>query len=159
MTFDEFMDTMALHFTMKHDDAEAAARWTEAYRSELKNVPPQALKKASVQLIRARKMRVFPMVSDILEAIETVAPPQTEAQGYNFPSQRAPDNPRDVERYRLAKEWRDKVCAQYGSMDAYLLATAKVRDDAGIPMASKRSTFKHATPNLSEPTRRMTGDA
>jgi hypothetical protein len=156
MTPEQFIASLSVHFSTRHDTEEQSAQWLEHMLQALKGYQPKVLAKVAQDIIHERKTRSFPLIGEIREfADRHTVKRYDEPQGFYGRSLRRPNTPEEDERYRLAKEWRDKVCASHGSVDAYLQATVHRRDDgARGRIRVKRSTFN----KLSATSLRMTGE-
>jgi hypothetical protein len=157
MTPEDFVSSLSVHFSTRHDTEEQSAQWLEHMLNALKGYQPKVLAKVAQDIIHERKSRSFPLIGEIREVAERHTPKRYDdaPKTYFGRSMRAPDSPEQLERYRLAKEWRDKVCASHGSVDEWLRATVHRRDDgAKGRVPAKRSTFN----KLSTTSLRMTGE-
>ena len=142
------MNPMLKKLTVMFDapDSPDPAAYLEELEEMLRPYSDHVLTVAS-KLVGRRGGRSFPSPKDIMKAVEEVMglQPRQQAESSNQYSRNllAPPTYEELTRNRLAKEWRDKVCAKYGSVDDYLRQTVNIRSDGagGAYMASKKSTF------------------
>lgn len=157
MTPEQFIDTLGVHFTARHDTEDQMAQWFEHMVRALSGYSAKVLDKVADDIIHDRATKSFPLIAEIRKVADKHAPRSyVEQPSFQQRSLRAPDSPEQLERYRLAKEWREKVCASHGSVDAWLQATVHRREDGSkgrVP--AKRSSFN----KLSDVSLRMMGDA
>lgn len=163
MTPEQFIAKLSVQFTTRHDTEGQATEWFGQVSEALQGYSSDVLEKVARDFIHERKARSFPLVGEIREMANRHIQnrPTDDVAAYRVHRQRV-EYASQIEQYRLAAEWRDKVTASHGSVDNWLTATVHRRRDGALGKGARpgrRSSFRPVSASLSETTKRMTGDA
>lgn len=118
------------------------------YVAALKGTSPAVLREATDHLVRTNRHRSWPTIGDCTaactDAADKLSPRDASKRNFVPRSIIEPPSEAELERNRLAREWRERMVAEYGSVDRALEAHQRQRNS--VPMASRKSTFKHLSP-------------
>lgn len=111
------------------------------YDDALRNMSDPVLRAATDLLVRRQKHRTWPTIGECYAACNEAAEAMKikSEQPVFTQSKRVPPDENELNRQRLAKEWRDRMVEQYGSIDDALEAHQRKR---GSMLASRSSTFR-----------------
>lgn len=156
MTPERFIAKLSAQFSTRHDTDDQAAEWMGQMLDALKGYPGDVLEKVARDMIHERKTRSFPLIAEIREITDRYTPKNRyddDLSAYRVHRQRV-EYTSTTDQYRLAKEWRDKVCASHGSVDNWLKATVHLRRDGalGKGMSPARSSFRPIVDAVTLPT-------
>lgn len=145
MTPEQMIQQLSRHFSIRFDSEEDQTAWLRDVVEAFRGYDKRVLADATRWIISNRKMRGFPLISEIKEACGKT-PTYETAQPAKFqgPSRRAPDSAEEIEAVRKAREWQKQICDEYGTMDNYLKRTVARRvgrfDVAPAKPLAKRET-------------------
>jgi hypothetical protein len=147
---------MTLYGEPKTDDLNS---FMAEYDTAMSGMSPDVLKAATDMLVRRTMWRTWPTVGSCVatctEAANRINPLRAPETSYaKSGANRAPPDAHELERTRAAKEWRDLVAAEYGSVEMALEAHQRRRN--AVPMASRTSTFRRIS--LTKRSLDMSGD-
>lgn len=152
-------DVMLSRFAILYGDPKTNDQdaFVAEYERALKACSRAVLQKAADLLIDGQTRRFWPTVGECRKATETAADQLASDRPSQFAppptSLRGPPTFAELERNRLADECQRRVVERYGSMDAYLMATAPGRN-GGPRVAARTSPFR----SLSQTSQRITGE-
>lgn len=154
------IDLMLSRFTTLYGEpkTENLSAFMGEYVSALRNASPDVLRAATDALIRTNTHRSWPTIGRCMEAVTLAADERAPRDKTSTSYRRslvAPPSAEELEKRRLAKEWRDQMEAEFGSVEKALEAHQRKRN--AVPMASRKSSFRHV--GLTERSLRMAGDA
>src|SRR5262245_17735530 len=67
-----FIEMLLVHYPVKHDSEEREDAWVDSMVAALKAYPADVLEEVGRHIIRTRKYRNFPLLSEIMDAADAV---------------------------------------------------------------------------------------
>lgn len=95
-----FIEALLVHYPVKHDNEEREDAWVDSMIAALKQYPASVLQEVAQHIIRHRKYRNFPLLSEVMDACDNVeAKREAEKRRATLPAFRPPvtDLPGDWE--------------------------------------------------------------
>lgn len=99
-----FIEALLVHYPVRHDTEEREDAWVSSMTGALRGYGADLLKEVAVDIIRTRKYRNFPLLSEILDKCDEVEQRRKMRQREDtLPAMRTPEgNEWSTERQRLA---------------------------------------------------------